>query len=103
MEHYTVDGIEVSLEALAAPGGDGTQVLRVCNCEWRAEVEMLPRCYGELGYSVELTLLACSGNRRKFQRDFARLEPLFARLVPNPRACLVISHPMLMQALKESA
>ena len=92
MEHFTIDGIDVSLETLRAARSEGMQRVRVCNCEWRAEVELLPHSHGDLGWSIEVTPLHCTGNRLKFEHDLPQIQSLFARLAPVPDSCLVVLH-----------
>jgi hypothetical protein len=98
MDLFTIEGIDISLERLRGEA-DGTQRLRVCNCEWQAELALLPRAHGDLGYSIEVTPLACTGNRAKFEHDLPCIQSLFARLTPAPDACLVVSHALEDEAL----
>src|SRR5262245_44711845 len=100
MDQFNIEGIDISLERLRR-GEDGTQRLRVCTCEWQAEVSLLPRAHGGLGYSVEVTPLVCTGNLPKFEHDLPCIQSLFARLTPAPEACLVLVNPLGELAFSE--
>ena len=94
MDFYSIAGIDISVEHMRAAGGyriGDTERYRVSNCEWVAEFALQRMWRAPQGAPVEVVPCFWQGDRCKFDRDLALIEPLVAQIFVAPDATLLMA------------
>lgn len=94
MDLYSIAGIDISVERVQTVGGyrlGDTERYRVSNCEWVAEFVLQRSWRAPQGATVEVVPCFRQGDRCKFDRDLALIEPLVAQIFVAPDATLLMA------------